>query len=220
MIYRILWIEGKRAQSPPLIPALRKKGFKIEIVSTGAAALARLPELGPDAVVLDIASMRTSGRRICQSLRQRSNGLPIVVIKAHEQSGPDKDCVNVILELPFTWRKLVNRLTRLLPGEGRNILHAGPLRLDTERNQVRCLDKEERLTPRLTDLLRTLMQNAGTVLERKKLFRQVWNTEYTGDTRTLDVHISWLRKAIEENPRQPRFLKTIRGVGYRLDTDS
>jgi DNA-binding response OmpR family regulator len=64
-----------------------------------------------------------------------------------------------------------------------------------------------------------LMENTGEVLERKNLFRRVWKTEYTGDTRTLDVHISWLRRAIEHDPRRPRFLKTIRGVGYRLDID-
>jgi DNA-binding response OmpR family regulator len=61
------------------------------------------------------------------------------------------------------------------------------------------------------------MQRAGEVIDRKQLFREVWNTNYTGDTRTLDVHISWLREAIEEDPRKPRFLKTIRGLGYRLD---
>jgi DNA-binding response OmpR family regulator len=61
------------------------------------------------------------------------------------------------------------------------------------------------------------MRHPGEVIERSKLFKEVWNTEYTGDTRTLDVHISWLREVLEENPRQPVFLKTIRGVGYRLD---
>jgi DNA-binding response OmpR family regulator len=83
--------------------------------------------------------------------------------------------------------------------------------------RVRCLDKEERLTPRLIQLLKTLMEHPGEVIEREKLFSEVWRTEYTGDTRTLDVHISWLRQAIEEDPRNPRYLKTIRGVGYRLD---
>ena len=63
------------------------------------------------------------------------------------------------------------------------------------------------------------MENAGTVMERKELFAAVWQTEYTGDTRTLDVHISWLRQALEENPRKPKYLKTVRGVGYRLDVE-
>ena len=98
-------------------------------------------------------------------------------------------------------------------------MNSGPIHLDLERRQVRCEDRETHLTPRLTRLLRMLMENTGEVLERKQLFRRVWKTEYTGDTRTLDVHISWLRSAIEKDPRRPKYLKTIRGVGYRLDAD-
>jgi DNA-binding response OmpR family regulator len=86
-----------------------------------------------------------------------------------------------------------------------------------EQRRVRCLGKKSRLTPRLVSLLRNLMEHPGVVIERAELFKQVWDTEYTADTRTLDVHVSWLREAIEVDPRQPRFLKTIRGVGYRLD---
>ena len=97
------------------------------------------------------------------------------------------------------------------------MIHVGSIRLDLDRKRVRCHGREATLTPRLTHLLKTLMEHPGEALEREYLFRIVWNTEYMGDTRTLDVHISWLRRAIEENPRKPRLLKTIRGVGYRLD---
>jgi DNA-binding response OmpR family regulator len=86
-----------------------------------------------------------------------------------------------------------------------------------EQRRVRCMGKQSKLTPRLVGLLKILMEHRGEVIEREKLFSQVWETEYTVDTRTLDVHISWLREAIEVDPRRPRFLKTIRGVGYRLD---
>jgi len=96
----------------------------------------------------------------------------------------------------------------------------GLIRLDTERRRVRCQGREARLTPRLAQLLQILMEHPGAVVERAQLFRQVWKTEYTEDTRTLDVHISWLREALEEDPRHPQFLKTIRGVGYRLDASS
>jgi DNA-binding response OmpR family regulator len=123
----------------------------------------------------------------------------------------------VILELPFTSRKLLNRIAPLLPGDGKNIIHVGFIRLDLELKRVRCKGREARLTPRLTHLLRVMMQHAGEAVERQKLFSEVWETQYTGDTRTLDVHISWLREAIEADPRHPQFLKTIRGVGYRLD---
>lgn len=214
---RILWIEGKRADSPPFVPNLRRKDYLIETVTTGRAALERLWDIDPDLVVVNAASLRTSGKRICCALRQQVNGLPIVLITGPEQHVSGDVCANAILTLPFTFRKLVNRILPLLPGNGERMLHVGPIRLDLEHRQVRCLGKEAHLTPRLTRLLQIMMQNPGLVVEREQLFRDAWKTEYTGDTRTLDVHISWLRQAIEENPRKPVHLKTIRGVGYRLD---
>lgn len=217
MTARILWIEGKRAESPPFVSSLRRKGYSVDVVKTGEEALSFLPGLDPDLIIVNAASMRTTGKRICHSLRENTNGIPVLLISAAERSVP-QECADVILKLPFTARKLVNRIKPLLPGEGRNMLHTGPLRLDLERKRVRCQGRENTLTPRLIHLLKTFMERPGEALERERLFREVWNTEYTGDTRTLDVHISWLRQAIEENPRNPQFIKTIRGVGYRLDT--
>ena len=214
---KILWIEGKRAEGPSFIPGLRKKGYQVETVTTGNEALTRLLEVDPDLVVLNAASMRTTGKRICRSLRERINGLPIVLIAGQNRSIPEDVCASVVLNLPFTTRKLINRIAPLLPGEGDTLVHKGPIRLDMERKQVRSQGRESRLTPRLCVLLKILMEHPGEVIEREHLFREIWKTEYTVDTRTLDVHISWLRQAIEEDPRQPRFLKTIRGVGYRLD---
>jgi DNA-binding response OmpR family regulator len=163
-------------------------------------------------VVVNAASMRSSGKRICNEIREKSAELPIVLITSPEHKASGVASANVILELPFTSRKLLNRITPLLPGDGKNTLHVGFIRLDLELKRVRCLGREARLTPRLCRLLQVLLLHAG-----QKLFSEVWDTQYTVDTRTLDVHISWLREAIEENPRQPQFLKTIRGVGYRLD---
>jgi DNA-binding response OmpR family regulator len=214
---RILWIEGKRAEGPSFIPNLRKKGFFVETVPTGKAALARLGESTTDLVVVDAPSLRTSGKRICQDIRAKKNGLPILLIANPNLPDTNGDCANIILKQPFTIRKLINRIMPLLPASGGNSLQAGSIELDLTRKLVRCDDREAHLTPRLAHLLKILMQHPGEVLERERLFREVWNTEYTGDTRTLDVHISWLRQAIEVSPRQPRFLKTIRGVGYRLD---
>jgi DNA-binding response OmpR family regulator len=213
---RVLWIEGKRAESPPFVPGLRKKGYIVETAPTGSEALAQLPSFDPDLVVINAASMRTSGKRICRSVRDSANGVPVLLI-AEQDGATDDICAHVILKLPFTTRKLLNRIRPLLPGNGENMHHVGPLRLDLERKRVRCQGREATLTPRLAQLLKTFMDHPGEALEREQLFREIWNTEYTGDTRTLDVHISWLRQAIEENPRKPRFLKTIRGVGYRLD---
>jgi DNA-binding response OmpR family regulator len=214
---RILWIEGKRAEGPSFIPNLRRKGYAVEVVSTGNAALDRVVRLDPDLAVVNAASMRTSGKRICRSLRERMNGLPIVLIAGEEQPTPNDACANAVLTLPFTARKLLNSIVPLLPGNGGHMLHVGPIRLDLEHKRVRCEGREARLTPRLMTILRILMQHPGELMDRAVLFRQVWDTEYTGDTRTLDVHISWLRRALEEDPRNPQLLKTIRGVGYRLD---
>lgn len=214
---RILWVEGKRADSPSFIPGMRRKGFAVDVVSSGKAALERISEAGTDLVVVDAASLRTSGKRICQELQARNDGLPILLIANPERPVSKDICADVVLHQPFTIRKLVNRILPLLPAVGNHLLHAGPIDLDMERRWVRCGEKEARLTPRLAHLLKSLMQRRGEVIERKHLFREVWNTEYTGDTRTLDVHVSWLRRAIEADPRKPRFLKTIRGVGYRLD---
>jgi DNA-binding response OmpR family regulator len=213
---RILWIEGKRAESPPFVPSLRKKGYVIETVPTGSEAFRQLPSFDPDLVVVNAASMRTSGKRICRSLREMADGVPVLLISTPDRNTEDLSA-NVILTLPFTSRKLINRIRPLLPGEGKNQLRVGPIHLDLERRRMNCQGRETTLTPRLTHLLKTFMEHPGEALERERIFREVWNTEYTGDTRTLDVHISWLRQAVEENPRKPQFLKTIRGVGYRLD---
>jgi DNA-binding response OmpR family regulator len=212
----ILVIEGKHADCPTFAPALQKKGFSVELALSGNDALARLLVIDPDLVVVNAVSLRSTGARICQTLRKENNALPLVLI-LEEGNTPEKTAADVVLNLPFTPQKLVNRIKPLLPGDGKNVLHIGPIRLDMEHRRVKCLGKNARLTPRLVSLLKTLMEHRGEVVEREALFKQVWETDYTGDTRTLDVHISWLRKAIELDPDHPRFLKTIRGVGYRLD---
>jgi DNA-binding response OmpR family regulator len=213
----LLVIEGKHADHPAFVPSLRKKGFVVEQVTNGSEALARLAAgLNPDVVVVNAASLRTSGKRICKSLRDKASKLPILLILDPDQEIEKVDA-DVLLSLPFTAQKLVNRIRHLLPGNANDNIHVGPVRLDVEKRIVRCLDKQTRLTPRLMRLLRTLLEHKGEVVERKVLFSHVWETDYTDDTRTLDVHISWLRRAIEEVPEEPKYLKTIRGVGYRLD---
>ncbi len=223
------------------VPSLRKKEYQVETVPTGSEAVRRLFEIDPDLVVVNAASLRSSGKRICNDIRAKSKNVPIVLIlpstkevpeestesanshpaeskpRRTRKNTPTQAAANVILELPFTSRKLLNRITPLLPGDGKSILHVGYIRLDLELKRVRCKGREARLTPRLTHLLQVLLLHAGEAVERQRLFSEVWETQYTGDTRTLDVHISWLREAIEANPRQPQFLKTIRGIGYRLD---
>ncbi len=213
---RILWIEGKRASKQNFVGQLESRGFDIHVVDSGSSALETLDSLDPDIVIVDAVSLRSSGKRICRSLREKSNGVPIVLITDGKVL-PEETCITLVLTLPFTIRKLLNRLKPLLPSEGQKIIHRGVIRLDLEQRRVRCHGRESRLTPRLTKILRILLLNAGKVVERSVLFREAWETEYVEDTRTLDVHINWLRKAIEEDPKHPQYLKTLRGVGYRLD---
>lgn len=212
----ILIIEGRQAEIPSFATDLQKKGFDVETAKSGSDAISRLKKIAPHLVVVNAASLRSSGVRICRSLHDRNDKLPIILV-LEEGKTVSKDSADVILNLPFTVQKLSNRIEPLLPGDGKNVVQSGPIRLDTERRRVRCLGKNSKLTPRLVTLLQILMEHHGEVVERENLFKKVWETDYTGDTRTLDVHISWLRRAIELDPLKPKFLKTIRGVGYRLD---
>ena len=216
---KVLWIES----GPPndtWIPILRKKGYLVEIVTTGKAALAEIQEFCPHVVVVNAATMRSNGSRICQNIHSSSNGLPILLIANPDHPvAEDGVSANIVLSPPFTARKLVNRINPMLPRKGSEVLDVGPISLNLEHNLVQAGAAETQLTPRLMHLLKMFLQEPGVVLERERLFKEVWNTDYTGDTRTLDVHISWLRRAIEEDPRKPQLLKTIRGVGYRLVVD-
>ncbi len=212
----LLVIEVKHAEIPSFALDLQKKGFDVHIAQNGSRAVSLLKEVSPSLVVINAASLRSTGLRIRQSIREKDTKLPIILI-LEEDKEVDKDAADAVLFLPFTVQKLVNRIKPLLPGDGKNVLHVGPIRLDLEKRRVRCLGKSTKLTPRLVTLLQLLMDKHGEVVERESLFKKAWETNYTGDTRTLDVHISWLRRAIELDPDNPKFLKTIRGVGYRLD---
>jgi DNA-binding response OmpR family regulator len=143
--------------------------------------------------------------------------VPIVLIVDGQAEQPEHIEADILLSLPFTLQKLLNRIKPFLPVVQKNVFAVGPFQLDAEQRWVRCGEKQTMLTPRLVTLLTALMERPGEVIEREALFCQVWDTEYTGDTRTLDVHISWLRQALEEDPRHPRYIKTVRGAGYRLD---
>jgi DNA-binding response OmpR family regulator len=214
----ILWIKGPPSGNGSLLSELKEKGLTIESVSSGKAALNKLGKSEPNIVVVDAESLRTSGLRICQSLHEARNGdLPVILLANPDRPIEEGPGVRFMLEKPFTVRKLYNRIASLLPSDGNHVEEVGAIALDLDRSIVTSQGRETRLTPRLAKLLKMLMDKPGEVVERETLFKEVWNTEYMGDTRTLDVHVSWLRKAIEPDPRKPKHLITIRGVGYRLD---
>jgi len=213
----ILLIESGRTSAPSLASVLEKKGYRVRVQHRVEGAVREAEREEPDLVVLDAASMQATGARMCRALRSGLNGVPILLVSPKGTDAESIPGASVVLVHPFTPRKLINRVTRLLPGDARDTLEVGPIRLNRAQRTVRCLGRESRLTPKEARLLEVFLQNPGKLLTRAALIRQVWHTDYTGDTRTLDVHMSWLRRALEPDPNEPRFLRTIRGMGYRLD---
>ena len=213
---KILCIERKRAEGPNFSQGLRKKGYLVESVITGTEAVNRLDLFSPDLVIVNAASLRTNGKRICKVINESDRSYPIIAIVSPDQVFTEEPYVNVVLHLPFTLRKLINRILPYQKSDPETNLTAGPITFDYAHRVVRCRGRETRLTPRLAILLKLLMENRGEPITRENLFITAWKTQYTGDTRTLDVHISWLRRIIEEDPRHPTIIKTERGIGYRL----
>ncbi len=213
----VLLIEGKRRLKNNFAQELSDKGFDVTTVTSGATALETIPDLMPNVVVINAMSLRTNGLRITNWIRTAWPDLPIILIIAEDEAITNAPQANVLLRLPFTVQKLINRLRLFNEVKHKHILKKGDLELNTQTAVAHYKDKEAHLTPRCSDLLRVMMEKPGKVLTRKELFSHVWDTDYTGDTRTLDVHISWLRNALEENPRQPELIQTIRGIGYKLN---
>ncbi|MFO7944675.1 MAG: response regulator transcription factor [Anaerolineales bacterium] len=213
----ILWAGKNRVDTPAFVPDLKQRDYQVTVVSTGKAARQKVPKIKPDILIIDAASMRTTGTRICKSIQSIDPDLPIILINSANYIPTNNVVADVQLILPFTIRKLENRIIPLIPGDGEEVIEAGPIHLDIDRQTVRCQDNEEHITPRMVELLKMLMEKAGGMVEREVLFSKVWQTDYTEDTRSLDVHINWLRKAIEKDPNNPELIITIRGKGYKLE---
>lgn len=213
----LLLIEKHRKLEICFNDALLRKGYTVLQVNSGGDGLVSLNGFRPDVIVINAASLRTNGLRICSWYHNRLPSIPVILIVAEDEPIADADSVNVIMHLPFTVQKLVNRLRSFEQTFNQDILVRGPLQLNPKTRMVTYYDKSTYLTPRLTLLLQVFMQNNSQPLGREELFKRVWDTDYTGDTRTLDVHISWLRKVLEENTTNPQLIKTVRGVGYLLD---
>lgn len=214
---QVLLIEGRRGNNTPFASELEKKGYKLTLAESGRAGLALLAKVDPDIIIINAASLRTNGVRICHNFRSQRSDTPIILIVAEDTHLKWFTDASVILNLPFTIQKLLNRIHIYHPSEDKYLLNVGPITLNLQTNFASCNGNETHLTPRLSQLLRYLMERPGQVINRGVIFKKVWDTDYLGDTRSLDVHISWLRKAIEEDPHKPKLIRTIRAAGYKLD---
>jgi len=181
---------------------------------TRREALAKIEEVKPSVIILDAPSLRFSRRRFCETLQETDLDIPVLLLHEGEV---DNIGARVYLRHPISAQKLINRISWLLPAPDSEVLQAGDLIFNVKRRSVICKDRESHLTPKQAHLLEIFMRHSGEVLTREFLMKQVWETDFTDDTRTLDVHIHWVRKAIEEETGSPTYLHTVRRVGYRFE---
>ncbi|WP_159793864.1 response regulator transcription factor [Puerhibacterium puerhi] len=234
---RILVVEDEESYRDPLTYQLSREGFDVVEAATGTEALERYDAEGADLVLLDLMLPGLPGTEVCRQLRQRGD-VPVIMLTAK-----DTEIDKVVgLELgaddyvtkPYSFRELLARVRAVLrrrspaaaaesagsaEEEPDGVLEVGPVRMDVDRHTVTVGGEPIALPLKEFDLLELLMRNAGRVLTRGQLIDRVWGPDYVGDTKTLDVHVKRIRAKIEPDPGAPRFLLTVRGLGYKLADD-
>ena len=223
---RVLVVEDEESFSDALSYMLRREGYEVSVAATGPDGLAAYERTGADLVLLDLMLPGMSGTEVCRAIRQKSN-VPIIILTARD-SEVDKV---VGLELgaddyvtkPFSSRELIARVRAVMRrgGDAEDIgsatLAGGSVRMDIDRHVVSVDGTHVSLPLKEFDLLEYLMRNVGRVLTRAQLIDRVWGADYVGDTKTLDVHVKRLRSKIEPDPANPKYLVTVRGLGYKFE---
>ena len=216
--HAVLLVEGRKRAGDRLAPILGPE-YELSTARTRREALAKIREIVPAVIVLDAPSLRFSRRRFCDTLEEEGIESPVLLL--HEENPtPDHISARAYLRYPFSPQKLINRISWLLPAPDGEVLRRGGLTLNIKRRSIVKGDREHHLTPKQAHLLELFMRHPGEVLTREFLMKRVWDTDYVDDTRTLDVHIHWVREAIEEDTGSPQYLHTVRGVGYRFSVPS
>lgn len=212
--HTVLLVEGRKPAGERLAPILDDE-YHVVTARTRREALTKISEVEPAVIVLDSPSLRFSRRRFCDTLD--SDGICVPVLLLYEGSeAPKGTGARAYLRHPFSSQKLINRISWLLPAPDGEVLARGELTFDVKRRSVTRGERESHLTPKQAQLLELFMRHPGEILTREFLMKRVWETDFTDDTRTLDVHIHWVREAIEKNTGSPDYLHTVRGVGYRF----
>jgi DNA-binding response OmpR family regulator len=217
MTASILLVEKAKSPIDWIPQNLEKKGYEVSLASNEEEAVQLASSETPDLIILNATSRRLDGPGICRALQKQVAEIPVILILAKGQKGDDSMGAVVILIPPFTSRKLLNRIRSILKSDEGELLQVGGLTLNLATRHVSSGGKERKLTPKEFELLKVFMRSPGRVLSRRFLMKKVWKTDYVGDTRTLDVHIRWLREKIEEKPSFPVYVRTVRAVGYRFD---
>jgi two-component system, OmpR family, response regulator RegX3 len=220
---RILVVEDEQAIAEPLAESLEREGFQPEIAETRAKAEESLRRGEPDLVLLDVMLPDGDGRDLCRDIRA-SSSVPVIMLTARGEEidrvlGLEIGADDYVVK-PFSARELAARIRAILR-RGKEPRRAGPVevgevQLDPASRTVTKAGEPVEMAAREFDLLHLLMSQAGEVVRREEIMDRVWDEHWFGPTKTLDVHISWLRKKIEDDPALPRYITTIRGVGFRF----
>ncbi|QAY63656.1 response regulator transcription factor [Xylanimonas allomyrinae] len=233
---RILVVEDEESYRDPLTYQLTREGFDVVEAASGTEALERFDAEGADMVLLDLMLPGLSGTEVCRRLRLRSD-VPVIMLTAKD-SEIDKVVgleigADDYMTKPYSFRELLARMRAVMrrrspvpaePGghallddaDDDGVLDVGPVRMDVDRHTVTVDGTRVALPLKEFDLLELLLRNAGRVLTRGQLIDRVWGADYVGDTKTLDVHVKRIRAKIEPDPGNPRYLLTVRGLGYKL----
>lgn len=224
---RVLVVEDEESFSDALSYMLRKEGFEVAVAATGPEGLDEFERNGADLVLLDLMLPGLPGTEVCRQLRGRSS-VPVIMVTAKDSEidkvvGLEIGADDYVTK-PFSSRELVARIRAVLRRRGVTegeespaALEAGPVRMDVDRHVVTVSGRKVELPLKEFDLLAMLLRNAGRVLTRMQLIDRVWGADYVGDTKTLDVHVKRLRAKIEPDPGAPRYLVTVRGLGYKFE---
>jgi DNA-binding response OmpR family regulator len=224
----ILLVDDEDAVQKLLTYPLEREGFRVVSARDGEEALVRFGEESPDLVVLDIMLPHLDGLEVCKRLRASST-VPIIMLTARDDEldkvvGLELGADDYITK-PFSIREFRSRVRALLrraklppyQGDGgEEVIAAGPLRIDVSRRSVALDDRAVQLTYVEFELLRTMASHPGRVYSRKMLLEEVWGGSDYREPRTIDVHVRHLREKLERDPREPEFIHTVRGVGYRF----
>lgn len=211
---RVLLVGRVQVNSSSVVNTLKKR-YHTVVAASGKQAIELARKQPFQIIVLDAVSMRTPGDRICTELKAVLSEISLI----HIHPGPKevaRNSADITLFQPITWRKLANALERLLKPLDNETIVCGPFTFNHERRVLNVRGEETQLTPKQAELVLVFFSNPCKTLDRRTLMEKVWQTDYLGDTRTLDVHIRWLRELLEEDPGNPKHLLTIRGVGYCL----
>jgi DNA-binding response OmpR family regulator len=216
MALRILFVEKDVTTADLLIPSMERKGYHVSVAYTLRQATGRIRSLCPDLLVMDVASFGPKGYKVSDGIRARLEGVPTILLleKGHAGAG---GAAEEFMTPPFTSRKLLYRIKKVAQHLTQHEIRAGHLAVDPRTRTLHRGDEVMHLRPKEADLLELFLSNPGRVISRQELMKRIWQTDYVGDTRTLSVHVRWLRQKIEDNPSSPSYLRTVRGVGYRFE---